>query len=155
MMHAQASGPAPASGPGPAPSGAGQEAVVVAIAVGEGGSVSPRWGRAQRVGVATVHEGRLSNWEETEVAWDTLRDEGSERAHHARVARFVKQHGVQLVVAYHMGQDMLAMLERMGVQVQMPASDDAREAVLAAVGPHPSHAVEGPGRPGNEARGRP
>jgi predicted Fe-Mo cluster-binding NifX family protein len=152
MLHARASEPALV------PSGPEREAaadVVVAIAVGEGGSVGPRWGRAGRVAVATVHRGRLSSWEETEVGWDTLREEGSERAHHARVARFVKQHGVQLVVAHHMGKDMLAMLGRMGLEVQMPASGDAREAVLAAAGLHQGHAVARPGLPGNEVRGRP
>jgi predicted Fe-Mo cluster-binding NifX family protein len=164
ILHAQASEPALVPG---GPEGEAAADIVVAIAVGAGGSVDPRWGRAQRVAVATFHRGRLSNWEETEVGWGTLREEGSERAHHARVARFVKQHGVQIVVAHHMGADMLAMLGRMGLEVQTPASADAREAVLAAVGLRQGEgvagpgsvagpgAVEGPGLPGSEVPGRP
>jgi|GEM_PF-1295069 len=147
MLHAEAYEPAPAL------RDIEKETVVVAIAVGEGGSVGPRWGRAQRVAVATVHGGRLCNWEETEVGWGTVREEGSERAHHARIARFVKQHGVQLVIAHHMGKEMLAMLERMGLQVQVPASGDAREAVLAAAGLYQGHVVAGPALPNDEARG--
>jgi predicted Fe-Mo cluster-binding NifX family protein len=123
------------------------ETVVVAVPVGEGGSVDPHWGRAQRVAVATVRQGRLSSWDEEEVGWGALREEGSGRAHHARIARFVKQHGVQVVVAHHMGGDMLAMLERMGVRVEMPGSADAHEAVLAAVGPNQGREVMGTKRP--------
>jgi predicted Fe-Mo cluster-binding NifX family protein len=163
-LHVQASEPVLVPG---GPEREAAATVVVAIAVGAGGSVDPRWGRAQRVAVATVDRGRLSNWEETEVGWGTLREEGSERAHHARVARFVKQHGVQIVVAHHMGTDMLAMLGRMGLEVQVPASGDAREAVLAAVGLHQGDgvarprgvarpgAVKRPELPGNEVGGRP
>lgn len=74
----------------------------------------------------------MTGWEEHEVGWDALHETGSERAHHARVARFVKQHGVQAVAAGHMGGEMQAMLRRMGVSVSLGASGDARQAALAA-----------------------
>ena len=140
--------------PEPTPAGGTKEGtVVVAIALGEGGAVGPRWGRAQRVAVATLEHDRLSSWDEIEVGWDRAREEGSDRRHHARVARFVKQHGVGVVVARHMGDDMLAMLGRMGVQVQLPTSDDARQAVRAAARPAHSRVLTLTGRD-DEAGGR-
>lgn len=102
---------------------------VVAVALNEDGQVGS-WGRAHVVAVATVRGGTVSDWQESEVSWDVLHDEGSDAAHHARVARFVKQHGVQAVVAYHMGQGMHAMLERMHLRVILGMSGDARQAVL-------------------------
>jgi len=107
--------------------------VVVAVAVSEGGLVDPRWGRASTVALATVRQGVVSGWEEHQVDWGTLRETGSERAHHARVARFMKQHGVGAVAAGHMGRDMAAMLERMGLSVHLGARGDARQAVLEVV----------------------
>ncbi len=57
---------------------------------------------------------------------------GSEGGHHARVARFLLEHGTEVVVADHMGDPMLHMLAEMGVEVRLGASGDARAAVLAA-----------------------
>ncbi|MGC8626390.1 MAG: NifB/NifX family molybdenum-iron cluster-binding protein [Acidimicrobiales bacterium] len=125
----------PPAQPGP-PEGDGE--VVVAVAVTEGGLVDPRWGRASTVALATVRKGVVSGWEEHQVDWGMLRATGSERAHHARVARFMKQHGVGAVVAGHMGPDMLAMLERMGLSVHLGAHGDARQAVLQAATSLPS-----------------
>ena len=106
--------------------------VVVAVPVSKDGTVDPRWGRAERIALATVQDGTLSGWDEHAVGWGELHDTGSERAHHARVARFVKQQKVQAVSASHMGPEMLAMLERMGVIVRLGARGDARQAALAA-----------------------
>lgn len=100
---------------------------VVAIPVGEDGQVGP-WGRAHTVVIATVQKGTVFGWEECEVGWDALHDTGSGAAHHARVARFVKERGVQAVVAHHMGEGMRQMLERMHLQVHLGASGEAREA---------------------------
>jgi predicted Fe-Mo cluster-binding NifX family protein len=112
--------------------------LVVAVAVREDGSIDPRWGRAERVALATVEGGAMSRWDEIGVGWGALHETGSERAHHARVARFVKQSGVQAVVASHMGGEMLSMLERMGVTVQLDASGDGRQAVLEVAATIPS-----------------
>ena len=94
------------------------------------GQIDPRWGRAATVAIAHVDDGRVSAWQEFEVGWDELHDVGTEGGHHARVARFLKEHGVQAVVANHMGADMLTMLNRMGLTVRLGASGAAREAVV-------------------------
>lgn len=114
--------------------GEGAQPLVVAVALDTDERVDPRWGRAERVALVKVAQGLVSDWDVCEVGWDVAHDEGSERAHHARVARFVKQHAVNVVVAHHMGGDMRAMLERMGVEVHLGAAGEARRAVLEAVG---------------------
>ena len=122
----------PSSESGPTnESGASNESQprVVAVPVNENGGVGS-WGRASKIAVATVQHGTIAGWEECEVGWDVLHDAGSDAAHHARVARFVKQHGVQAVVAHHMGRDMRAMLERMHLSVSLGNSGDARRAAL-------------------------
>ena len=68
------------------------------------------------------------------LGWDRLHDEGTEGSHHARVARVVTEHGVQAVVAAHMGDPMVRMLEKLGLAVHLGASGDARKAVQALIG---------------------
>jgi predicted Fe-Mo cluster-binding NifX family protein len=109
----------------------GGDAVVVCVPVTEDGEVDPRWGRARRVALAEVHDGRIGTWQEVEVGWDSLHDAGTEGGHHARVARFVADHGVQAVAAGHMGDPMLTMLTKLGIAVHLGAAGDARAAVLA------------------------
>ncbi len=116
---------------------------VAAVAVDEDGNVDAHWGRAQRLAVAEVRDGVLTRWEESDVRWDTLHETDSERAHHARVARYLKQQGVTVVVAFHMGHGMRAVLERMGVTIRLGASGDARHAVLSALGPHAGTSTQG------------
>jgi predicted Fe-Mo cluster-binding NifX family protein len=106
--------------------------VRVCIPVTETGAVDPRWGRADRVAVADVAGGQVTGWEEFHVQWGALHDSGTEGSHHARVVRFLRDHGVEVVVAEHMGGGMVHMLDRMGVKIVLGADGDAREAVLAA-----------------------
>lgn len=112
----------------------GHGSAVAAVAVDEDGNVDAHWGRARRLAVAEVSEGVLARWEENDVNWDALHETDSERAHHARVARYLKQQGVTVVVAFHMGRGMREVLERMGVTIRLGASGDARQAVLSALG---------------------
>jgi predicted Fe-Mo cluster-binding NifX family protein len=104
--------------------------MVICVPVTSGGEVDGSWGRAARVGVANVEGETVDRWQEFDVGWDELHDTGTEGGHHARVARFVREHAVQLVIARHIGPDMLHMLERMGVAVQLGASGDARQAAV-------------------------
>lgn len=106
--------------------------MVVCVPVGEDGQVDPRWGRAGRVAVARVEWGAIAGWREFGVRWDELHDEGTEGGHHARIARFLREHGIEVVAAGHMGRPMLEMIERMGIRVRLGASGDARRAVEAA-----------------------
>jgi predicted Fe-Mo cluster-binding NifX family protein len=106
--------------------------MVVCVPVTGEGLIDPRWGRAARVVIANVQEGDVVGWQEFEVAWGDLRDAEPEGAHHARVARFLRDHHVEAVVAHHMGEDMLHMLRRMGLQVILGAAGAAREAAVRA-----------------------
>lgn len=91
-----------------------------------------RWGQARRVAIARVEAGAVSEWQEFDVGWDRAHAAGTEGAHHARVARFVRDHGVETVIAARMGPDMAHMLDRLGVSVRLGAQGDARAAALAA-----------------------
>jgi predicted Fe-Mo cluster-binding NifX family protein len=104
--------------------------MIVCVPVTPTGDIDPRWGRAARVAVVEVQDGELVRWEEFEVAWDQLHDAGTEGGHHARVARFLEDHRIGIVVAEHMGEPMVQMLDRMGMEVRLGASGDAGRAVL-------------------------
>ncbi|MDA8316816.1 MAG: hypothetical protein M0010_16835 [Actinomycetota bacterium] len=95
--------------------------------------MDPRWGRAARVALATVEDGRITDWREVEVGWDVLHDTAGEGAHHARVVRFLRGNRVDVVVAHHMGAGMTRMLDTMGVTVKLGAAGDPRLEVLSAV----------------------
>lgn len=107
--------------------------MLVCIPVRSDGQVDPRWGRADRVATAEVSGTTIGNWQEFDVGWGTLHDTGSERRHHARVAGFLREHGVQMVVADHMGEGMIRMLQTMGIEVSLGAAGAARQAVREAV----------------------
>lgn len=104
--------------------------MIVCVAVTDEGLVDPRWGRAERVAVAELSPGGIDRWREFHVGWGSLRESGSEGSHHARVARFLREHEVEAVAADHMGADMEHMLGKLGIKVQLGASGDAREAAL-------------------------
>lgn len=104
----------------------------ICIPVAGDGQVDPRWGRADLVAVADVDDGLIIGWTEHEVAWDSLHDAGSEGQHHARIARFLREHHADTVVAGHMGGGMLRMLRTMGLTVYLGAHGDAHQAVKEA-----------------------
>ncbi len=108
--------------------------MIVCVPVQPDGTIDPRWGRAARVVVAGVDDGRIATWDEYDVGWDSLHDEGTEGGHHARIAWFLREHAVDAVVANHMGEGMLRMLPSMGVRLWLGAAGDARAAVEAAAG---------------------
>ena len=98
------------------------------------GRIDPRWGRAARVAVADVRDGSIAGWQEFDVGWGQLHDAGAEGSHHARVARFLLDHRVEVVVAHHMGDEMRHMLQTMGLEVHLGAAGDARAAVTTPAG---------------------
>ena len=108
--------------------------MIVCIPVTGEGMVDPRWGRADRVAVADVVGGAIVSWQEVEVSWSRLHDEGTPGSHHARVVSFLRQHQVEAVVANHVGDGMARMLDTMGLPVHLGAAGDPRAAVQAAVG---------------------
>ena len=106
--------------------------MIIAVPVTPDGQVDPRWGRAARVAVARLDDGRIVAWEEHEVRWDEYHDSGTEGGHHARIARFVVDQGITMVVANHMGPPMVEMLGRMRILVRLGAAGSARLAVTGA-----------------------
>ena len=107
--------------------------MIACVPVQSDGTVDPRWGRADRLAVAEVKDGRLLAWEEFQVDWSVRHDEGSSARHHARVARFLLEHHVGAVVAHHVGEGMVRQLATMKVALHLDAEGDARAAVLAAL----------------------
>lgn len=104
---------------------------VVAVSL-VGSQAGGGWGRARRVALATVADGVVTGWDEHDVRWDLAHDEGSEGSHHARVVRFLREHGVQVVATGHMGPPMARMLGTMGIRAVVDAAGDPREAAVAA-----------------------
>lgn len=107
--------------------------VIVCIPVTDDGQTGPHWGRAPRVALATVSDDQITEWREMEVGWDTAHGQGTEGSHHARIARFLREHKVEVVVANQMGLGMTRMLTTMGIPTMFGAQGDARDAVTDAV----------------------
>jgi len=106
--------------------------MIVCVPVTSDGQVDHRWGRAERIAVANIIDGGIESWQEIEVSWDRLHDEGTSAQHHARVARFLRQNHVEAVVAHHVGDGMVRMLGTMKLPLFLEATGDARTAALTA-----------------------
>lgn len=104
---------------------------VVALSL-VGSQVGGGWGKAQRIALATVDDGTITGWAEHDVRWDLAHDEGTEGSHHARVVRFLREQGVQVVATGHMGPPMARMLGTMGIRAVVDVTGDPREAALTA-----------------------
>lgn len=106
--------------------------MIACVPVTPDGQVGPHWGKAARVAIAEVAQGRIVSWTEVDVAWDRLHDAGTHGSHHARIVTFLREHAVQRIVAGGMGPGMQQVTARMGIQVSLGARGDARAAVLAS-----------------------
>ena len=106
--------------------------MIVCVALGAGDTVGGGWGRADRVAVAKVDGEQIASWEVFDVGWGRQHDAGPEGQHHARIAMFLKDHGVQAVVTGHMGDGMVRMLSSMNIAAHVGANGPARPAALAA-----------------------
>lgn len=114
--------------------------VVVAVnLVGE--NVGAGLGRAHWMAIATVSGDDITSWDEYEVAWDIWHDQGAEGTHHARIVRFLREHGVQAVVTGHAGPPMINTMLKLGVLPLLGATGPARSAVIA--GAHEWRAQQG------------
>jgi len=112
----------------------GRSEMIVCVPVTVEGLLDPRWGRADRVAVATVSQEGIDDWKEFDVGWGSLHDAGTEGSHHARVARFLREHRVEAVAVHHMGAGMTHMLEKMGLTVRLGETGSAREAAARVLG---------------------
>jgi len=106
--------------------------MIVCATVTDDGQVGGGWGKARRVALATVADGAISDWQEIDVRWDVAHDEGTEGSHHARIARFLIDNHVDVVVAGHMGPPMANTLGKMKIRTVLGVGGDARDVVLAA-----------------------
>ena len=104
----------------------------VCVPISTDGQVDPRWGKADRVAVADVVDGEIRGWQEFTVAWGALHDQGTEGAHHARVARSLRDRQVQAIAVHHAGPGMQRMLDSMAIRVVTGLGGDARSAARAA-----------------------
>ncbi len=105
--------------------------MIICAPVTPGGEIGHSWGRAHTVALLTVEAGEVVASERMDVSWDSLHDEGTEGSHHARVARFLKEHRVNTVLASHMGAPMANMIHKLGIQLHLQAGGNARESALA------------------------
>lgn len=106
--------------------------VILVVPVGPDGAVGPSFGKAVAVAVARVEGGEVRSWDVFDVAWDVAHDAGTHGSHHARIVRFLRDHGVERVVARHVGAPMQRTLASMGVTAVLGAEGDAQDAALAA-----------------------
>ena len=104
---------------------------ITCIPAADDGQVGHSWGKARTLAVATVQDGTVTSWHTQTVDWDVSKAQGTEGAHHARVARFIKDNAVTDVLARHMGDDMQNMLTKLGARVHQGAAGDARAAVTS------------------------
>jgi len=106
-------------------------AMNICVPITPDGNVAERWGRADRVAVAEVSDGVIRAWHEVDVDWGTEHDAATEGAHHARIARFLRDNTIQAVAVQHVGPGMQRMLDTMGIRVSARHSGAARDAVTA------------------------
>jgi predicted Fe-Mo cluster-binding NifX family protein len=107
--------------------------MIVATPVTESGQSAAAWGKAHWIGVAGVEDGAVTAWQVHEVAWDVSHDEGTHGSHHARIVRFLKEHGIEAVVVDHMGPGMVQVMQTMRIPVLPASPGDAKASVLVAV----------------------
>ncbi|MGC8710747.1 MAG: NifB/NifX family molybdenum-iron cluster-binding protein [Candidatus Micrarchaeia archaeon] len=76
-------------------------------------------GRAPRVAIIHVKDGKVASIEEIDVKWDQAHEMEKEGEHHANVARFIIGHKINEVIAAGSGPDMRRMLEKIGLKVRL------------------------------------
>jgi len=106
--------------------------MIVCAPVTKDGNIDPRWGRADWIAIADIVDGEIKSWQEIEVSWSTLHDEGTDGSHHARVVKFLKEQKIESIVANHMGDGMTRMLETMKIPVHLGAAGNARAAISSS-----------------------
>lgn len=65
-----------------------------------------------------VVDSEIVSWAQAGVSWSRLHDEGTPDSHHARVVRCLRKQHVQAVVAHHIGDGMVRMLDTMILPTQ-------------------------------------
>lgn len=93
------------------------------------------FGRAHAVVVADLRDGAIQRREDHAVRWDELHDARAEGLHHAAIARFLREQGVQVVMTGGMGPGMVRMLDAMGIEARLGVAGPLEEVLLEAARP--------------------
>jgi predicted Fe-Mo cluster-binding NifX family protein len=109
-----------------------QVTVRVCVPITAAGEIDPRWGRADQVAIVDIVDGEVRAWAQHDVGWGTAHDTGTEGAHHARIASFLREHDVEAVAVDHVGTGMQRMLATMGIRVVTGLSGDPHTAARTA-----------------------
>ena len=64
---------------------------------------------------------------------DVYKRQGTHGSHHARIVRFLKEHGIEAVVVDHMGPGMVQVMATMRIPLLPATAGDARRSILAAI----------------------
>jgi len=104
--------------------------MVVCLTMVGDDTVGGGFGKAQRVAIARG-DGETWDIEQVDVRWDLQHDQMADGLHHAQIARFLRDQGVDVVVTSHMGDGMLRMLDSMKVKVF--SGEGPLDGVLGAV----------------------
>lgn len=107
--------------------------MIIATPTTATGEAAGGWGRAHWIGIAELQDGEISAWQLHEVGWDISHDAGTHGSHHARIVRFLKEHGVQAVMVDHMGQGMQQVMAKLGIPLLPATPGDAQASIRAAV----------------------
>ncbi|MGC8571671.1 MAG: NifB/NifX family molybdenum-iron cluster-binding protein [Candidatus Micrarchaeia archaeon] len=94
-----------------------QEKIIMAV-IDENGMLTGV-GRAPRVAIIYTKDGKVEKIEEIDVRWDKTHENEQEGLHHASVAKFIKEHKVNEIIASGSGPDMRRMLERLGLTIKI------------------------------------
>ncbi|MFT0847625.1 NifB/NifX family molybdenum-iron cluster-binding protein [Actinomycetaceae bacterium L2_0104] len=104
--------------------------MIIATPVTADGQVDPRWGKAHDVALAEILDGELMSWDEHEVKWDDLHDEGTSGSHHARIVKFLRENQVDAVIINRCGDSMLNTMQKMGLIIALDAEGPAKDIAL-------------------------
>ena len=103
------------------------------IAVNVAGSeVGGGLGRARTMAVATLNTAdEITEWQEFQVGWDILHEQGPHGSLHAQIVGFMRDHDIAAVVSGHMGPPMVHTMMKLGV-LPLSAAGEARSAARDA-----------------------
>ena len=103
------------------------------IAVNVAGSeVGGGLGRARTMAVATLNTAdEITEWQEFQVGWDILHEQGPHGSLHAQIVGFMRDHDIAAVVSGHMGPPMVNTMMKLGV-LPLSAAGEARSAARDA-----------------------
>jgi predicted Fe-Mo cluster-binding NifX family protein len=90
--------------------------------------VDPRFGRTERLALASVEGDPIRAGQEVEAGRGELDDTGAEGGDHARAACFLHDRNDDVVLKHHIGANSAHMLERMGIAARVGVDGDVRSA---------------------------